>query len=99
DIANFGYFKYLLSCINDYRSDLDQKDLLDIYEKLNSNIDKFTSDELDSISVEIENMYIIVREKVKIKIQDIKRDVERINLSEDTKGYIIRKIEQIKPSV
>lgn len=90
--ADFEYFKYLLSCINDYRSGLNQQDMLDIYNKLNDNINKFTSNELDSINVGIEDMYINVREKAKITIQDIKRDVQKTNLSENIKGYIIRNI-------
>lgn len=94
-----NYFKYLLNCINNYNDGLNEVDLLEIYEKLDSTVnDALLTDEND-IDTEIENMYLNICNKTSLLLGDIQKAVMKTNLSIENKNYVTRRLENMKVKV
>lgn len=91
-----SYFEYLLNCINNYNDGLQEEDLLEIYEKLNSNINEALLLNKNEIETEIKNMYLNIGNKTSLLVGDIKKDVIKTNLSIENKNYITRRLESMK---
>lgn len=86
------YTLYLLECFNEYYHDIEDDDLIEIYDFVNENIDVIISVLKDEELYAIENFYIGASKKAKKEKYIIKEDVKKINISEDEKEYIIKNI-------
>lgn len=86
---NSGLFKYLIECFNNAHSELTIEDFESIYTKVNEII-RYTN--IDKLECEIETFYINAHKQCKYKKKDIYDDVDKLDISDENKKYIIDRI-------
>lgn len=87
-----SYVMYLINCINNYTSGFLEKDYLEIYNKVNDNINSIDKLLIEENKNDIFNFYIEMKNLCNIHSNDIKDDIDKLSLSDDDKDYLKSRI-------
>lgn len=87
-----GYLFYLLECFNEYYHDIEDDDLIEMYDFINEHMEIVVYELANEEMYLIENFYIKASKKAKKEKYTIKEDVKNTNLTDNEKEYIIKNI-------
>lgn len=87
-----SYILYLIDCFNNSNFDLEDRDFIQIYETINNNISNLNHDMINSMKNELFNFYINAKEICKIYSEDLKCDIDKLNMEIEDKEYLLSRV-------